>query len=514
MSLKRTGVRLGANKPFYRAMFEHSSDLIIPFEGDLTTLAHAVLERGIFVKAAGGFSSRPSPGVGASFEPFLSAYKEVACATGRLTPQEFLVSRPSRLRKVYDLAQRRNTHDWFDLDKEAITSGFVKVEKTKQACGSAFGAGTDKSPVPRLINPRSPRYNALLGCYTVACEHTIYGNIGRLFGKPCIAKGMNMGQRATLLREMWEEFEDPVYVGMDASRFDQHTGKLPLQFEHELLRVHFPGDKTLPWLQRVQLENVMYGRTPEGVVRAELMDMRMSGDMNTALGNCVITSAMIWQRLRDCCIHAYAIVDGDDSGLVMERRDYARYADGADKYFLEFGYNMVIEDPVDVFEQMVFCQTQPVWVGGGWRMVRDPRKALNADYAGYQSCKATSYVRNLFYAIGSAGLSLCAGVPVMQSFYHWGLRQGAACKHKKLLEMQLHGWHHLARLEGKKSVMEITFDARMSFWAAFGIPPSTQVALERAFDSLEFDYQVQQAVGIDQEILSFAALPVADEGHW
>lgn len=504
-------MKIGVNKPFYRAMFEFSSDLVIPFEGDLDTLSHAVLERGLFVKSEGGFSPRPGPVEGATFAPFLSAYQDVASATARLTAEEFLASRPSRLRKIYSLAQKRNKVDVFDLTREAVTSGFVKVEKTKQPCGSTFDKGYSKTPVPRLINPRGPRFNCLLGQYTVACEHTIYKNIGYLFDMPCIAKGMNMEQRASTLWEQWTSFADPVCVGMDASRFDQHTSKLPLSFEHSLIREHFPGDKTLKWLLKAQLDNLMFGRVKDGFLRAELQDMRMSGDMNTALGNCVITSAMLWMRIRALGIRAYALVDGDDSVLIMERADYERYAEGAAEYYAQFGYNMEIEAPVDCFEQIVFCQTQPVWAGDHWRMVRDPRKAMNNDYAGYQSCKSPAYVRSLFHAIGSAGLSLCSGIPVMQAFYNMGLRIGSPSRSVRLLELQFHGWHHLSRMEGKKKSRPVTTDARLSFWRAFGISPATQVALEAYLGELQFDFSVRQAPGENQEILSYTALPIATE---
>lgn len=512
VSVKRTGAKIGVNRAFYRAMFEFSNDLVIPFEGDVSTLHHAVLERGILVKTEGGFSHRPSPGAGASFEPFLEAYRRVAVPTEKLTSVEFLRSRPSRLRRVYTVADSRNSTDLFDLDKEAITSGFVKVEKTKQPCGNVFDGGVTKAPVPRLINPRSPRFNAMLGRYTIACEHTIYQNIGELFGKPCIAKGMNMDSRATTMFDMWEDLEDPICVGQDASRFDQHTGELPLRFEHAVLQSHFPGDGTLKWLLRAQLRNVMYGRTLDGEIRAELLDMRMSGDMNTALGNCVITSALIWLRIRELGIHAYAMVDGDDSVVFMERKDYKKYSEGAHEWFLNFGYNMVIEEPVDRFEQVNFCQTQPIRVGGGWRMVREPRKALNNDYSGHQKCSSLSYVKNLFSAIGSAGLSLCSGVPVMQEFYEMGLRVGEkSLKHKKPIEMQLQGWHHLAKMQGTRKATPITDESRMSFWAAFGIPPHEQVALEEHLRSIQFDFSIQQAPGLYQDILSTTAIPVATE---
>jgi len=493
-------------------MMDHSSDAIIPFGGSLDTLAQAVLERGIFVKSGDGFSHRPTPDQSASFDQFLSTYQGIASATARLTPEEFLGSRPGRLRKVYTLAVERNRSDWFDATKEAITQGFVKVEKTQWPCNNVLypELSSEKVPVPRLINPRTPRYNSMLGPYTIACEHQVYHNIGEMFGKPCIAKGLNFTKRAQLLRDMWESFVDPVFVGQDASRFDQHTGELALGLDHAVIQTHFPGDTTLKWLLRQQLRNVMYARTGDGEMRADLEAMRMSGDMNTALGNCVISAAMIWQWLQRKKIKAYAIVDGDDAGCIMERKDYDNYMSGAQEYFLSFGYNMVIEEAVDVFERIIFCQTQPVWVGDGWRMVRNVKRALNNDYAGYQQMCRTAYVKQLFYAIGSAGLSLASGVPILQEFYLMGMRCGEKSRRCKFMELQISGLQYAADKEGKRKAAAITEDTRWSFARAYGILPHEQVALEEHIRATQISLVVQQAPGTKyQTELSQAAIPIA-----
>lgn len=514
VSLKRTGVLIGPEKPFYRLMMEFSSDTIIPFGGSLDTLSHAVLERGIFVKSGDGFSPRPIPDQDASFDQFLAAYKGIASATARLTPDEFIRSRPGRLRKVYDLAVARNRTDWFDATKEAITQGFVKVEKTQWPCTNTLFPedSSKKYPVPRLINPRTPRFNSMLGPYTIACEHQVYHNIGELFGKPCIAKGLNFTQRASLLRDMWESFVDPVFVGQDASRFDQHTGELALGLDHAVIMTHFPGDTTLPWLLKQQLRNTMYARTADGEMRADLQAMRMSGDMNTALGNCVISAAMIWQWLQKKKIKAYAIVDGDDAGCIMERKDYQAYINGAQEYFLSFGYNMVIEEAVDVFERIIFCQTQPVWVGDGWRMVRNIKRALNNDYAGYQQMARPAYVLGLFHAIGSAGLSLASGVPILQEFYLMGMRHGVRAKRSHMIELQLSGLQYAANKEGKRKAANITEDTRWSFARAFGILPHEQIALEDLLKAMQLSLVVQQAPGTKyQTELSQATIPIASD---
>lgn len=505
LTLERTGTEDPINKPFYRIMFDVSGWLVIPFEGSLDTLLHATMERGLYVKGQDGFERRPEPDQRANWDRFLRGYKSVSFPTARLTVAEFLLTRPSRLKKIYELAARRNATEWFDLSLEAQVKGFVKVEKTRQASTDCEGA-TSKAPVPRLINPRSVRFNVKLGCYTVAAEHEIYSNIGTMFGKQCITKGLTFDEKAALLRDMWDSMSDPVFVGADASRFDQHTGSHAMHLEHEVLRSHFPGDGSLNRLLQQQHRNVMRGFTKNGNCRVRLGAMRMSGDMNTSLGNCVISSAMVWTRLQELGIAAYAVVDGDDSGVIMERRDVERYLDGAVEWFLAHGYNMVLEKPVDVFEHIEFCQTRPVWVGGRWTMVRHYHKCINNDFSGYQKAGDPIYWAGLMHAIASCGLSLCSGVPVLQAFYAWGLRHGRHMGRARHIEMQLHGWVQMAKGCAKRGQTPISDDTRESFRIAFGIDAEMQVALERKFDAMGYDPVVRQALGSFQEIYSTTAI--------
>lgn len=497
LSYVRDGVKPTNVGRFYRMMFQWSTHHLVPFQGDLDTLLHAVMERGLYVKSPGGFSPRPEPRPGASFDPVLRAYRAVAFQNRRLTADQFLASRPSRLKKVYALAISRNNREVLDLHKEALVKGFVKVEKTRQAATNYFGVDEQlKKPVPRLISPRTPRFNCELGPYTIACEHTVYQNFATLFGKTCIMKGLNFSQRASILREMWEEFDDPVFIGADASRFDQHTGVLPLKFDHAIIQTHFPGDGYLAHLLRLQLNNRMRTQTRDGRAQADLGAMRMSGDMNTALGNCVISAGMIWMRLKEIGIRAYAVVDGDDNGIICERCDAEKYREGAHEWFLQFGYNMVMEDTVDVFERVVFCQTQPVCIGGVWRMVRDPRKAINSDLAGYAKCSDTAYFKRLCYEVGSAGLCLTAGVPILQEFYCMAMRNGVRpARRGKLVEMQLHGWHHMAKMEGMRSKAPVESSTRWSFYRAFGICPASQLAVERTMAETSIKWEYAQAPG-------------------
>ena len=44
---------------------------------------------------------------------------------------------------------------------------------------------------------------------------------------------MNADKQGQVLRSMWEEFDSPVGVGLDASRFDQHVSMAALKVEHD-----------------------------------------------------------------------------------------------------------------------------------------------------------------------------------------------------------------------------------------------------------------------------------------
>lgn len=500
LTIERTGTDDPVHKPFYRVMFDVSGWQVVPFEGTLDTLLHATMERGLYVKGQDGqFTARPEASAQASFDPFLIRYRSIASPAVKLTTGEFLASRPSRLRKIYELATKRNAVEEFDLFRESQVKGFVKVEKTRQASTDCAG-NTSKTPVPRLINPRSVRFNAHLGRYTVAVEHTVYDNIGTMFGKQCITKGLTFDQKAALLREMWEEMDDPVFMGGDASRFDQHTGLHALGLEHDVLRAHFPRDSWLNTLLRQQLNNRMRGFTKNGKCRVNLGAMRMSGDMNTSLGNCIISSALVWQRLQELGIRAYCVVDGDDSGVIMERRDIERYRSGAEAWFLNHGYTMILEEPVFVFEHIEFCQTKPVWVGDRWTMVRAYDKCINSDFAGHQKCRDEAYWLGLLHGISSCGLSLASGVPVLQAFYQWGLRHGVHAGRGRHTELALNGWLMTAMGGPKRGARAITSDARLSFERAFGLAPADQVRLENKFHHCGYKRGVVQALGINQEL--------------
>lgn len=87
----------------------------------------------------------------------------------------------------------------------------MKVEKL-------FRAKLDKAP--RNISPRSAEYNIELGCLIGHLEKPLFRAIGKVCGFPAIFKGINAEEQGLRMKEFWDVFDDPIAVGLDASRFD------------------------------------------------------------------------------------------------------------------------------------------------------------------------------------------------------------------------------------------------------------------------------------------------------
>lgn len=348
---------------------------------------------------------------------------------------------------------------------DSIVKMFVKVEKINLSIKS--------DPAPRLISPRSDRYHIELGRYLKFIEHRIYDAIGKMCGGTTIAKGLNALSRGKLIHYKWRKFVNPVAVGLDAARFDQHCGVEALTFEHSLYRRLFPGDELLSFLLDLQLQTTAIGYAQDGKVRFTKSGGRCSGDINTSLGNCFISSALLLQYCLEIGIPPVFINDGDDSVLFCEQSEL-HLLDGLSDWFVRYGYTMKIETPVTEIEHVEFCQCKPVKNNDGvYTMVRNIRKALEQDLV---SNKVKTQDEALAHcaAIRDAGLALNSGIPVMQAFYE------SLPTHAKKASLPEYGFTHMVRgMEPK--VLPITDESRVSFYKAFNITPGSQLILEDMF---------------------------------
>jgi hypothetical protein len=310
-------------------------------------------------------------------------------------------------------------------------------------------------------------------------------------------KGKNADKRGAAFAEAWDSFVDPVAVGVDAKRFDEHVSKSALEFEHSIYNAVF-RDPDLCKFLRWQLVNRGFVRTADGTIKYQVEGRRMSGDMNTSLGNVILMCLMMWAYAQTKAFRIRLMNDGDDCVLMMERGNLEQVGDMAG-FFDELGFLLEVEAPVFVLEEVVFCQAQPVLVQAGrWRMVRDPRKCLSKDLICVKPVHSAPDFAFFRRAIGQCGLSLAGDMPVYGAFYTMMVRGAEVAdaslrnrlrkgKGVRALELET-GMQYLAL--GMNHVRSNpTSECRASFWRAFGFTPDFQVALERAYDAAQLEWR-------------------------
>ncbi len=452
------------------------------FNNDINTLERAVKERVFYVKEQGVFVQPPRPARGVFAARLLATRQllaKVLPKSAPLTGLGFVETFRGPKRKIYEAAYSSLLGKSLTVEDSHVKV-FVKYEKTD------FTRKTD--PVPRVISPRSPRYNISVGRFLRTIEERIFRSISQLFdGEITVFKGLNAIDSGRSMRQKWDAFREPVAVGLDASRFDQHVSRQALEWEHEVYISCFPTRKhkrALGQLLRCQLRNICKGYTADGKLRYETDGGRMSGDINTSLGNCLLMCSMIHAYARARGVRILLANNGDDCVIFMEKCDYARFSQGLDGWFRDMGFNMMVEPPCDTFEQIEFCQTRPVFVGpnhNDYIMVRHPKYAIAKDTVCIHGWQTEEVYRGWLHAVGTGGLAMTGGIPIFQNFYCKFLSVGKFKSGAK--DLQSWGVRQLSRgMSRAKS--DVSAATRASFYWAFGVTPCEQVVLERFYDGV------------------------------
>lgn len=455
------------------------------FNSDLATATCALLERVYYHEVDGRFAP--------PFKPTFNTVSEILLPFARVFDRMIVASRPvaldqyfkvytGRRREVYERATSRVMARGF-RKSDAYLSSFVKAEKAQFVTG--------KRIVPRLIQPRKPEYNVCVGRYIRHLEHEIFNMIGRVFGGfgPVVQKGFNSFQRAQNIWSAWSRIRHPVAIGLDASRFDQHINPALLTWEHGRYLGFYSGDdrKELSQILKAQIENRGFLRTSEGDIKYKVDGGRMSGDMNTSLGNCLIMCGAVYSYmdflgipLRDFAL----INDGDDCVLIVHSEDARIVCDKLPAFFAKIGLIMKVEHPVYKMEDIAFCQTHPVFDGHQWRCVRNFPECMSKDATVLKDITHPEVYPRYFRAIGDCGLALTCGMPVLQEYYE-ALRRSA--KGTPLTDPVFEtGMARLAYGLSPK-YLSITVEARVSFYNAFGVLPDVQIELEEQFRVMKLE---------------------------
>lgn len=449
---------------------------------NLRNMLRGIRERVFAVERNGELVPPPRPDPG-FFDEQLAAEARFldrwAFSTTPMSETEFVELYEGRRRTIYQEAA--NSLAGRPLERaDADSCSFLKAEKI------SFYAKRD--PAPRMIHPRSPRYNVALGRYIRKVEHHVYRAVDAMFGEPTIMKGYNARQVAGLMRSKWDRYKRPVALGLDASRFDQHVSVDALKWEHARYLAWFHGSdrvelaKLLGW----QLRTKCRGRCDDGSVKYIVDGMRFSGDMNTGLGNCLLMSSMVhaWCRMRR--VKSSLANNGDDCVLIVDGCQVDQLdLTGMTEWFRRMGFTLKVESQACVFERIEFCQASPVWNGEFWVMCRKHGHAMSKDCTSLKPLDGKRVFDAWRAAVGTGGLALASGIPCQQAFYQ-ALARGAG--DRKLVDITLEtGMMRLAvGLESK--AREVTAEARLSYWLAFGVTPDEQEALEGVLDAVHLDF--------------------------
>lgn len=395
----------------------------------------------------------------------------------------FKDKRRARYQQALDSLRERA----FDFVEDSKVKAFIKSEK--------FNPLDKKNPDPRMIQARGLRYNVELARYLRPIEHRIY-KIRSHRGYRLIAKGMNQQERAFEIKKIYESFARPVVFSMDASRWDKHVHRDVLRVEHEVYK-GFCSDPHFMRLLRCQLRNHCSTR---GGVRWVSEGRRMSGDMNTALGNCTLMVSMCFAAQEMTGIPFEIFDDGDDCLLFAEERFADRLRKELPEVYLHFGQELKLENEARALEDVVFCQAKPVKTSQGWRMVRNWRKVLSHSTSGVKHWNNPRLVRPMCNAVGMCELALNPGVPILQEYALALIRLGRGERLRWLdvdsgLLLRVKHELHVSEERIEQVLLSVrpspvTNESRESFAAAWGICPSEQQMVERILRNWDIDNTV------------------------
>ncbi len=391
----------------------------------------------------------------------------------RLSRQQVVDRYSGRKRKIYQAALESLARKPL-CDQDSRLTSFVKFEKQ------------DTGKAPRVINPRTPRYNLCLGQYLKHAEKPFFKAINKTFGaktKATVIKGFNADVSAEVLLSKWNLFQSPVAIGLDASKFDMHVSLEVLMYEHAFYTRLFPGSvgRELRHLLSKQLRNTGHAHAVDGRLDFAMRGTRASGDLNTSLGNCIIMCSHVWAYARERGITLELANNGDDCVVIMDSKDESRFMTGLSEWFRDCGFAMTVETPVYEFEQLEFCQTRPVRLSRGWRMVRNHDAVLKKDPMCLVPVTKSGY-RKWLACVGECGGYLAEGVPVQQQFYAAMYRNGSDYS-EGFKQHVYKNTSMFERLHGLGCGNTITAEARVSYYYAFGVLPDEQVEIEKYFDS-------------------------------
>jgi len=357
---------------------------------------------------------------------------------------------------------------------------FVKCEKIDE--------DKDES-APRVIQPRDPRYNLKLACYLKPHEEEFYHRIDKMYdvdglGDKTVFKGLSAVTAAEHMLLKIKRFNNPCFIGLDASRFDQHVSKTALEWEHSIYLESFNGRAELGRMLKWQVNQRGVAFLPEGRIDYTVEGRRASGDVNTSLGNCILMSSMVHAYMRPKNVKFALANNGDDCVLILERKHAKKTIDLQD-WFRDIGFNIKREETLYDIRKVPFCQ-QHVLTSPGYNIcVRDPNTITSKDLHTTHPLVQGQYLQWLT-AVGECGRQSTKGVPVLNRFYQ--SFPTVDITNRSIAEEFEKRYQY--KMIGGSIDTVITPEMRHSFWVAFNITPDEQEAIEQTYAHIEFSDKI------------------------
>lgn len=297
-----------------------------------------------------------------------------------------------RKRRIYYRAMLDVQQQHWD-DQWARVKMFVKPDK--------YPVAEIDSKEPRAIQYRDPRFNIQVATWLKPFEEQFYRTEHR--GLRVVAKGLTPSERAAVLKEAWDNCANPVALLVDHSRFDSCVRVEHLKSVHKIYW-EATRSKHLRWLMRHQLRNQGVSQTG---IKYTIKGSRMSGDYDTALGNTIINCVVLLSIFGE---KAYVLIDGDDSVVIMERKDLPPIQK-VQKRCENLGFQATVVEVRD-FAEIEFCRSK-VLDSGSPRMARDWCRAMS-NFAVTTKYYPASAMRRYLKGMALGEWALNPGVPIIQ----------------------------------------------------------------------------------------------------
>jgi hypothetical protein len=353
---------------------------------------------------------------------------------------------------------------------------FLKAEKWPLEVGA-------KLKPARAIQFRGPRYNIVLGRYLLPFEEALWSTLqeGLLFRDKIhvySTKGLDPRGRATLVQSLWNKHPSAKALCIDHSRFDAHLSEPLLSEEHQVYKIMAGGgDRLLKMLLNWQCSTK--GTSKHGL-RYYSKGGRCSGDVNTALGNTIISALVVLFAASDL-FELSILVEGDDGVIFGPADEVDKLRLVLSAKALTLGFELKISEArtlveVDYCSGRVLetCTGDALWVRSWPKpMVTDPYTAKPV-HGKKQGEKAYGMALGMWFQY--------QGLPIYQEWAEYQLswltpgRKYDAWYDRQAadrLRPLVRRW-----LKGEKEYPVVDEVTRADFFLAFGVDRTSQMSLE------------------------------------